>query len=173
MNLLITTLGSTWQIVPELLGVTNPGQYDFFGGSEEVKRFRVDNGISPVDECWITTTEGMRDKEKLLAWAERWGFSLRIYVCNGVNGFKNEEELLKMRSLIYRLVLHGRENAEKLYLSLSGGRKTMSADMQEAGNLFGYNAMLHVVDRNGPVKSMMTIAAVTDIVMLYQVSPIV
>lgn len=155
MNLLITTLGSTWQIVPELLGVTNPGQYDFFGGSEEVKRFRVDNGISPVDECWIATTEGMRDKEKLLAWAERWGFSLRIYVCNGVNGFKNEEELLKMRSLIYRLVLHGRENAEKLYLSLSGGRKTMSADMQEAGNLFGCNAMLHVVDRNGSVKSMM------------------
>lgn len=155
MDLLITTLGSTWQIVPELLGVTNPGQYDFFGGSEESKRFRAENEVVPVDECWIATTEGMKDKEKLLAWAERWGFSLRIYVCKGVNGFKDEEELLKMRSLIYRLVLHGREKAEKLYLSLSGGRKTMSADMQEAGNLFGCDAMLHVVDRNGPVKGMM------------------
>lgn len=154
MNLLITTLGTTWQIVPELLGITNPGQYDIFGGTEKIKAFRADNKIEPVDECWIVTTEGQRDLEKLRVWADCWGIKLRIYVCRGVNSFSSEDELKRMRSLTYRVVLHGREKSERIYLSLSGGRKTMSADMQDAGNLFGCDAMLHVVPSDKMPESM-------------------
>ncbi len=149
MNLLITTLGTSWQIVPELLGITNPLQYDFFRGSDEAKGFRKENNIQPVDQCWIVTTEGQQDLQKLTNWAERWKLKLKIFVCKGVNTFLDRSELLKMRSLIYRAVFNGREKADKLYLSLSGGRKTMSADMQEAGNLFGCDLMMHVVDKHG------------------------
>lgn len=146
MNLFVTTLGTSWQIVPELFSVTNPDDYDFFCASENVNRFRCENAIQSVDELWVITTEGQRDLEKLQNWAKKWHCNLKVFVCNGVNSFQNEAEILKMRSFIYRVVLFASERADVLYLSLSGGRKTMSADMQEAGNLFGCDAMLHVVD---------------------------
>lgn len=148
MNLLITTLGTSWQIVPELLSVTNPSRYDFFCGSQEVCDLRKKHGIQAVDETWVVTTTGTRDLEKLKAWAERWQFRIKIFICKDVDSFATQDEILKMRSLIYRVVLRGNDVAQKLYLSLSGGRKTMSADMQEAGNLFGYDAMIHVVDKD-------------------------
>ena len=146
MNLLITTLGTSWQIVPELFSITNPSSYDFFCGSDYAKNFRKENSIQKVDEVWVITTEGQKDLDKLINWAKKWNCKLRIFICNGVNNFVNETEIIKMRSLIYRIVLYGSEVSSTMYLSLSGGRKTMSADMQEAGNLFGCDAMLHVVD---------------------------
>ncbi len=147
-NLLITTLGTSWQVVPELLSVTNPSQYDFFCSSKEACELRSQYNIQNVDEAWIITTKGTRDLEKLTAWARHWNFKLKIFICDGVDSFENQDEILKMRSLIYRVVLAGKERSKKLYLSLSGGRKTMSADMQEAGNLFGCDAMIHVVDKD-------------------------
>lgn len=146
MNLLITTLGTSWQIVPELFGLTNPDDYDFFAGNKNVKEFRSKNKIKVVDELWIITTEGQRDLVQLTNWAEKWKCALHVFVCKGVDNFQSEEEILKMRSFIYRVVLFGAEKADLLYLSLAGGRKTMSADMQEAANLFGCGAMIHIVD---------------------------
>lgn len=146
MNLLITTLGTSWQIVPELFGVTNPENYNFFSSSKKLSDFIKVNEIHPVNEFWVVTTEGQKDLEKLKHWAEKWNCNLRIFICKGVDKFQDEHEIIKMRSFIYRVVLHGAKKAGYLYLSLSGGRKTMSADMQEAGNLFGCDAMLHVVD---------------------------
>ena len=109
MNLLITTLGTSWQIVPELLGITNPAQFGFFEGSAETQELRKTCGIEPVDECWIVTTEGQRDRELLCRWAERWGFALRIFVCKGVDAFLDQEELLKCaRSFTARSLTAGR-----------------------------------------------------------------
>ncbi len=146
MNLLITTLGTSWQIVPELFGLTNPGDYDFFNGNEKAIKFREENKIQRVDELWVATTEGQKDLKILKDWAKKWNCNLHVFVCNGVDSFADEAEILKMRSFIYRIVLYGSKKASVLYLSLAGGRKTMSADMQEAANLFGCDAMLHIVD---------------------------
>lgn len=146
MNLLVTTLGTSWQIVPELFSITNPENYDFFCNSENVNRFRSENAIQSVDELWVITTEGQKDIKKLQNWAKKWHCNLKVFICNGVDNFQDEQEILKMRSFIYKIVLTASEKAQTLYLSLSGGRKTMSADMQEAGNLFGCDAMFHVVD---------------------------
>lgn len=150
MNLLVTTLGMSWQIVPELLGFTNPDQYDFFKGNGQIKLLRGKHNVLPVDECWIITVENQMDLEKLITWAEHWRFTIKIAVCKGIEDFANQQEIDRMRSFMYRLILYAstitRRSNGKLYLSLSGGRKTISADMQEAGNLFGYDIMLHVVD---------------------------
>lgn len=155
-NLLITTLGTSWQIVPELIGLTNPKTFDFFKNSDIATNLRQTNSIKPVDECWIITTEGQKDLEKLQNWAEKWKITLRVFICKDVNSFQTIEEIEKMRSLIYRIVFMGSETAQNLYLSLSGGRKTMSADMQEAGNLFGCDAMFHVIDCKQPPENMKT-----------------
>ena len=65
INLLITTLGTSWQIIPELFAVTNPKVYDFFCNSEYVNKFRKENNIQSIDELWVITTEGQNDLEKL------------------------------------------------------------------------------------------------------------
>lgn len=145
MNLLITTLG-TWNIVPELFALTNPQNYDFYGDSPVIKNFRAKNNIQSVDEIFVVSTEAPRDVEKLTAWAKKWNCKLKIFICKGIADFTTEDDVLKFRSFLYRIVLYGKEKADILYLSLAGGRKTMSADMQEAGNLFGCDAMLHIID---------------------------
>ena len=138
-NILVLTLGMSWQIVPEAVGFTNPDAYDFFAGSDEVSRIRKQYNIEPVDECWIVTVEGL-DLTAMQAWAQKWHINLRFIICAGVKDFSSEDEISTMRSLIYRTVLNAVAYAHggKLYLSLSGGRKTMSADMQDAANLFVY-----------------------------------
>lgn len=151
MNRLVTTLGMSWQIVPELYGFTNPDNYDFFHGNTEAGELRQQHRIEPVDELWVITVAAQRDLDKLRAWAEQWRVRLRLLICEGITEFANQHEIETMRSFIYRTVLNARgETAGKVYLSLTGGRKTMSADMQEAGNLFGCDAMLHIVDFNQP-----------------------
>lgn len=90
MNLLITTLGTSWQIVPELFGVTNPENYDFFSSSKKLSDFIKVNEIHPVNEFWVVTTEGQKDLEKLKHWAEKWNCNLRIFICKGVDKFQDE-----------------------------------------------------------------------------------
>jgi adenosine deaminase len=152
VNILVSTLGLSWHIVAELLGLMNPKQFDFFQGRSDVRRFRKTHDLRPVDECWIITAQEFLNQsaevDSLLGWANNFDFSLRIFSCAGIGDFIDELQVRRMRSFIYRVVLKASELCEhgKLYLSLAGGRKTMSADMQEAGNLFGCDAMLHIID---------------------------
>ncbi|MDR0521902.1 MAG: hypothetical protein LBH00_08650 [Planctomycetaceae bacterium] len=153
MNILVSTLGMSWQIIPELFGFTNPAVEPFFGSLLEIEQQRKEHGIEPVDEVWAITTQGQQDLDRLQTWAEHRRCKLRMFVCSGITEFNSQNDADKMRSLIYRVVLKAAEitkqNNGKLFLSLSGGRKTMSADMQEAGTLFGCAAMIHIVDKHG------------------------
>lgn len=152
MNILVSTLGLSWHIVAELLGLMNPEQFDFFYERSDVDDFRRDHNLEPIDECWIICAQEFLNQSievnALLNWANAFGFSLRVFGCSGIGDFTDETQVRKMRSFIYRIVLKASESCGlgKLYLSLAGGRKTMSADMQEAGNLFGCDAMLHIID---------------------------
>ena len=150
-NLLITTLGTTWQIVPELYGFTNPQQLDLYrhhSRQREIESTRRNHKIRPVAEIWVITTAGM-DTERLQRWAERLHIPLILWWPAEVDEIATAEENIHMAEVIYRAVLRGRDQfgVENLYLSLAGGRKTMSAEMQQAGLLFGCGALLHVVDR--------------------------
>ena len=72
-NILITTIGGTWKIAPELLGFTNPEQVDFYRNSPDknaIMESRRKADIRPVDEFWMFTTKGEL-KDKALAKTER------------------------------------------------------------------------------------------------------
>ncbi|NLV97875.1 MAG: hypothetical protein GX043_11165, partial [Desulfovibrionales bacterium] len=56
------------------------------------------------------------------------------------------EQCLLMKEAIFRFVLHYRVQTKNFYLSLAGGRKTMSADLQRAASFFGCEGLFHVVD---------------------------
>ena len=156
-NILITTVGGTWDIVPELLGFTNPEQVGFYAGYQNIKALmasRQKAGILPVDEVWLLTTTGeLTDKvlNKVSQWhcglSEEARPSLHIRKTTGIEDPGSENECRYMAESIFRLVLYCSERAGggQLLISLAGGRKTMSADMQNAAMFFGCHALLHVI----------------------------
>lgn len=156
MNVLVATLGGSWQVIPEIYGFTNPDDLPLYrnaSSAHELERMRREHGIVPVDEIWIATTAGTVEPWRCLReWQAAMGKPvLQRWYLDGVEDLVQMEQIHAMADLIYRLVLHARERTAstggRLYLCLAGGRKTMSTDLQQAAHVFGCDAALHVVDR--------------------------
>ena len=156
MNLLFTTLGMSWAIVPELLGFTNPQQLDLYAHHPESEQIAADRElyeIQPVDEIWIVTTGGSQTAQSITS-LQVWHQALdapplRIFQAESTHHLSSPQECRWMKELILRVVLQAqaRVGEGQVLLSLTGGRKTMSADMQQAALFFGCHALLHVIDR--------------------------
>ncbi len=160
--ILVTTLGTSWAIVPELIGFTNLTEYELYKNHPKLKdimQYAEDNNINNVREIWIITTDSKETQnsvEKIEQWRKNINVPLTIrpFFAENINDLSNIEECKKMGSLIYKIIAaakkKAKEKSSKLYLSLAGGRKTMSADMQQAAYFFGCDALLHVVS-NGMI----------------------
>jgi adenosine deaminase len=94
-------------------------------------------------ELWVITTKGTRGTEDVEAWWNQLDrpVPLRWYRTTASDG-QAQSEVELIRELILRVVLAAGPDA---VLSLAGGRKTMSADLQWAGTVFGCRAMLHLL----------------------------
>ncbi len=155
-GVLVCTLGTTWAVVPEVLALVAPDVLDLYGHHPkraeicaEVERRRL---VRP-NEVWVATTRGTEDSVAKLA--ECWALlsdppPLRIWKV-AAGDLTTPEECATIRELIFRLVAYATEKVgpERTVLSLAGGRKTMSADMQWAGTWFGCAACVHVLDAGG------------------------
>ncbi len=155
-NILLCTLGASWAVVPEIFGWLAPDTLDLFAHHPQrvaLDALRVQHGLQPPDELWICTTEGAQTQVSLQLlndWWQRLGvpLPLRIWSAAGTDQLATQAECDHIRELTLRVVLRATEHvgaAGQLVLSLAGGRKTMSADLQSAGTLFGARAWLHVV----------------------------
>lgn len=155
-NILVTTLGKVWQLVPELIGFTNPNAlplYRFHSQIKSIKDLQSQYHIEPINALWLITTDRAENDvdvvEKLRQWhtALAPGFELKFFILKNITDLITSRQIRQMSDLIYRVVQHAeaKKGKGRLLLSLAGGRKTMSADMQQAGNLFGCQAMLHVL----------------------------
>lgn len=155
-SILITTLGHSWQLILELVGFTNPDDYGFYkyhSGFEKINNIRTINKIKPVKEIWVISTDDKRTINSIKT-AKGWlnenvkKIKMKSFILKGISDLTKDEHCRQMGNLIYQVVLAGKKyvNGGQLLLSLSGGRKTMSADMQEAGNIFGFDAMIHIID---------------------------
>lgn len=160
MNILILTLGASWPVVPEILGFTNPDLYPFY--REHSQKARIDTlrrqyMIEPVDECWIITTNGKQVTsgiDQLKKWALNLEPALRFafYSFSQIREFNNVSEVDFFRELVCRVVLKASAASAggKKYFSLAGGRKTMSTDILQAAEIFGSDAIIHLMD-NGAI----------------------
>lgn len=156
-HILLTTLGVSWPIVPELIGFLLPKPYPLFRSNSSLPGFQQtchELGISQLDECWIIATGGDGVGE-LIAKIEKWkelsrlnGLRFCFFYANGIDDLKSEADCRAMGDLIMRAVLHAREQTRegKLILSLTGGRKTMSTDMFRAAGFFGCDLLIHLAD---------------------------
>lgn len=164
--ILLTTMGNTWQIPPELYCFTNPSDLDLFAnhpGKDAFAKMRQDYGIEPIRELWVITTGGrITDTaiQKLLAWHA--GLSkphrpvLRIWRVKAIDDISTEAECNLMKEAIFRVALHASNASgdESPLFSLTGGRKTMSSDLQEAAGWFGCRALMHVIDNGTHLRAM-------------------
>ncbi|MBL8253875.1 MAG: CRISPR-associated ring nuclease [Candidatus Competibacter sp.] len=149
--LLLCTLGVSWAVVPEIFGFLAPERFDLYRDHPQRETLReAINDLPRPDAIWLVTTsapETTQSLEKLAAWRDQLAAppTLRVWRAGAP---RPADEVAAMRELILRAVLAASEQVspERLLLSLAGGRKTMSADLQRAGSLFGCRAMLHVID---------------------------
>ena len=155
-GILVVTMGITWQVVPELLGFTN-AELNYYADHPDrgtIEALREECNITPVSEVRVITTGGKLTDDSV-GQLEEWsrlvsGINIKTFRLRQVEELANVQECRYMAEYIYRIVLKSTEESNSVYLSLAGGRKTMSADMQRAANLFGCAGLLHVVDRFMP-----------------------
>ena len=154
-NILVATYGTTWYLVLELLGFTNPDDFHLYANHPEktlIDSFRKDYNIRPVDEVWLITTSNNSALDTCRTY-QQWHcehlprIDFHIVFCEGMNEIRTIEDCSAMRDLIYRTVMaaHSYANGGQVTLSMIGGYKTLSADIQEAGNIFGCHALFHIL----------------------------
>ncbi|PYF99692.1 adenosine deaminase [Thioalkalivibrio sp. ALE21] len=153
--ILVGSLGGSWAVVPEIYGALAPETLDLYARHPERDAVRAElHGLRPPDAIHLVTTSGdraARSIDQLSAWWEALGqpFALRIWQAEGTDELSTPAECQRLRELTYRVVLAAREalpDSGQLLLSLAGGRKTMSADLQAAAQYMGCDALLHVTD---------------------------
>ena len=161
MNILLTTFGLTWQIVPEIVGLTNPLDvplYTHYPAKHQLLHFREIAGNEPVDEVWLILTndpKSIEAYEKVVEWfrlLQNPHFKLQKLTCQATQQLADATECRIMSDYILRVVLMAKEATKggNLLLSLAGGRKTMSADLQRAAYVFGCKLLFHVADNLSP-----------------------
>jgi len=154
-NILLCTLGASWAVVPEIYGFINAEKlplYQHHLGDKQFINKRKEYQLQAVDEIWVCTTQGIAT-EKSLVNLRQWidlidqPPTLRIWQAEGTNELANQQECEHIQELILRCCLKAHDIAKggQVLMSLAGGRKTMSADMQWAASLFGCQALLHVI----------------------------
>lgn len=154
-NILLCTLGASWAVIPEILGWLAPGVLDLYAHHPRrtaLDALRAQHQLQAPDELWVCTTEGAQTQASLgylMSWWQQLGqpLPLRIWAAAGTDQLASQAECDHIRELILRTTLLASEQVQggQLLLSLAGGRKTMSADLQTAGAIFGAHAWLHVV----------------------------
>ena len=176
MNILISALGATPDIIEETIGIFNYNEnVEFYQGNTTVKALR--NDLERVDEVWLVATDqkhkDLSNGKQILSLQESFDYicrncaqynvHIRIFVLDGVDDIVNEDDARAFHDLLLRVVAYAHQQnvGGKLYLSLACGRKTMSTDMQDAAYIFGCDNLLHVLGDNKEASHPMLMGSVT------------
>lgn len=164
-NILVSALGAQPDIIEETVGYINFKEIDFYEKlvsfqSIQTSREEADFSSFPIDELWLVATdrEGKKgsfrdikstfeDFKQIEESCSKYVKRIRLFVLQGVNDITNDDEAFQYRDLAYKVIAYARQQCDggRLYLSLACGRKTMSADFQEAAYCFGCDALIHVL----------------------------
>jgi adenosine deaminase len=145
-------------VVAEAFYFLNMSGYDFYSGHPKKTEFEktlYERDVKPVSRLWIVTSDGNSTKnsiEKCRLWWDSIkpeNGELRIFIVEGSGEVASIEENELIGEAIMRVALLARDrcraDGSRLYLSLAGGRKTMSTYMQKACNVWGAGLSLHIV----------------------------
>ena len=161
-NILIATFGITPDIIKESLGVfCYSSKYDLYAENSaalanvRAKSAAALGGKNSVDELWLISTEQKNADsrvEDVRSWMEHYvpcqGIALKSWTLKGVEDIENDCDARRFHDLVLRVLCYARNYNKgnvNLLVSLAGGRKTMSADLQDAVYCFGCEVFLHVL----------------------------
>jgi len=154
MSQLIISMGKTSHLIAEVVGFLNYEQYPLYFNHksfETLKETRDQNQLEPINAISMICTNDSfsSSKQAVENWltAQQLNIDLQFHILSQMKDISSQKDVRIMRNLIYRIVYdcYKQGNSNKLYLCLSGGRKTMSSDIQQAAYLFGCKAMLHIL----------------------------
>lgn len=158
-NILLCTLGGSWAVIPEVYAFLAPDRLPLYQNHQDqaaLLALKAEAKLNTPDEIWVCTTQGdqtQKSLQYLLDWVSQLAKPpcLRVWQAKYTDQLASQQECLLIRELILRACLKAHQEAEggQVILSLAGGRKTMSADMQWAGSLIGCQALLHVISADG------------------------
>ena len=176
-NILIATLGATPDIMKEALGVfCYDGEHDLYAlmdpaNAKDLADLRDRNAqklgcANSVDELWLVTpdqkpAEGPAANVKkdgleiIREWCKLYApcasLQVKLWRLRGADDIKDESSARGFHDLMLRVMCYARSynaGATNLMVCLAGGRKTMSADLQDAVYCFGCETLLHVLSFN-------------------------
>lgn len=171
MNILISSLGTNAVIVEEAVGVFNySDDNDFYANLksfEKVQKLRNKPELQDcsVDEVWLLATDkphvdsenGCHKKStleefaSLKSTAKVFGVRYRMFVLKGIKDIVDEKGARAFHDMALRVVEYAHQrkgNDGKVFVSLACGRKTMSADLQDAAFCFGADMVFHILGDN-------------------------
>jgi len=169
-SILLTTFGGTWAILPELIGFVNYPSIKIFNRNKNITSFYHNlkgKGIYGIDKLWVICTNSNQTNRAIdifNKWLDQYekcygkgGLPEIVYISiENLDDLTTVLECQQMADLIYRAVLKAKEEVQetngKLLLSLAGGRKTMSSDMQRAADLWGCDLLFHIADRDPNIR---------------------
>ena len=112
---------------------------------------------------WIVTTtddETVQAFEKNVKWFKTITNPpiLRGWACEGIPDLNTPLQCRQVRNLIYLILLTAHRRIPKevsgvLHVSLAGGRKTISADLQDAAFYFGCSNLIHIIEQTSQQQS--------------------
>lgn len=156
-SILITTFGQTWSIIPEIIEFCIEPTLSIFQNNQKQKEFYDELNsldIKQIDELWAITTINEITQNainKINTWKSNRNHNIDIkYISlSNLPDLTSEDDCLLMSELIFRVLLKSyeeRKKGGKIIISLAGGRKTMSSDIQRAAEIFGCDLLFHVAD---------------------------
>ncbi|NUM33030.1 MAG: GHKL domain-containing protein [Candidatus Brocadiae bacterium] len=164
-SILICTVGESYWVIPESYDFLSNDTY-FKGDDNANERNLVlqtneDKRVN-IDEIWAIMTEDKKnllDRCQLLAqWyklenpdLQNPKFQFRLFCAPGTTELDTHLENKSMLETILRTVMKARSVAGKegkVYLSIAGGRKNMSSNLQQTDLFFGADGIFHVITKN-------------------------
>lgn len=167
MNILISSLGLNVDIVEEAIGLFNNENFDFYKDKskyDEVCKMRDRLHLEQVNEVWLAATNkqhignytsSFEDFETLKGKEGIYNVKFRLFLLEDVQDIYSVSDARAYHDMVLRIAAYAHSikgESGKVYMSLACGRKTMSADIQDAAYSFGCNLLFHILgDKESPI----------------------
>mgnify|MGYP003877499997 CR=1 FL=1 len=158
MSILIASLGGTIDTIIEVLGFINLDTLGFYNQHPNIESitqtYKDYFQNKAITEIWLYSTNQnniLDYKENLDSFCHnnKQSIKTRLFILP-FSDIDTKEHADTARELALRLVYMAKTAQDTVFISLTGGRKTMSSDLYFAGSLFGCNGFIHILSNADP-----------------------
>lgn len=117
MNILLSVLGTDFNVIRNSLLICNLGISGYSDCSEEIINFRIKNRLNRIDELWIIDLKGNFSQSELNQ-IKSLNIKVRIFEENINNTYISQKIIDSDRSFIYQVFLKVRDLLQVFQLKL-------------------------------------------------------